>query len=52
MRTAVERAALDAGTGLLPGGELLHAGHLVDGVHPGDAGHALLAKAVAATSAP
>ncbi|MEU5958377.1 GDSL-type esterase/lipase family protein [Streptomyces sp. NPDC047525] len=52
LRTAVERAALDAGTDLLPGGELLDAGHLVDGVHPGDEGHALLAKAVAATNAP
>ncbi|GAA1883220.1 hypothetical protein GCM10009837_00910 [Streptomyces durmitorensis] len=52
LRTAVERAALDAGTDLLPGGELLDAGHLVDGVHPGDEGHALLAKAVAAAQAP
>ncbi|MGW7088094.1 GDSL-type esterase/lipase family protein [Streptomyces sp. NPDC054871] len=47
LRTAVERAALDAGTELLPGGGLLDAGHLVDGVHPGDAGHAVLAEAVA-----
>ncbi|MFE6161068.1 GDSL-type esterase/lipase family protein [Streptomyces sp. NPDC056486] len=46
LRTAVERAALDAGVDLLPGRELLHAGHLVDGVHPGDEGHELLAKAV------
>lgn len=47
LRTAVERAALDAGADLLPGGGLLDAGHLVDGVHPGDAGHGVLAKAVA-----
>ncbi|MGW0906663.1 GDSL-type esterase/lipase family protein [Streptomyces sp. NPDC002853] len=47
LRTAMERAALDAGAGLLPGGGLLDAGHLVDGVHPGDAGHAILADAVA-----
>lgn len=47
LRTAVERAALDARTELLPGGELLDAGHLVDGVHPGDAGHRVLAEAVA-----
>ncbi|MWA09803.1 hypothetical protein E5671_11545 [Streptomyces sp. BA2] len=47
LRTAVERAALDAGTELLPGGGLLDAGHLVDGVHPGEAGHAVLAEAVA-----
>ncbi|MFC8129811.1 GDSL-type esterase/lipase family protein [Streptomyces sp. NPDC057302] len=46
LRNAVERAALDAKADLLPGGGLLHAGHLVDGVHPGDEGHALLAKAV------
>ncbi|MEV8319736.1 GDSL-type esterase/lipase family protein [Streptomyces sp. NPDC059900] len=47
LRTAVERAAVDAGADLLPGGGLLHAGHLVDGVHPGDAGHGILAEAVA-----
>ncbi|GGV60096.1 hypothetical protein GCM10010277_64170 [Streptomyces longisporoflavus] len=52
LRTAVERAALDAGADLLPGGGLLHTGHLVDGVHPGDEGHALLAKAVAGVIAP
>ncbi|MGW5863642.1 GDSL-type esterase/lipase family protein [Streptomyces sp. NPDC055239] len=46
LRSAVERAAVDAGAGLLPGSGLLHAGHLVDGVHPGDEGHELLAKAV------
>ncbi|MFF1380818.1 GDSL-type esterase/lipase family protein [Streptomyces sp. NPDC058308] len=47
LRAAVERAALDAGADLLPGGALLDAKHLVDGVHPGDAGHAVLAEAVA-----
>ncbi|MFD3574466.1 GDSL-type esterase/lipase family protein [Streptomyces sp. NPDC058644] len=47
LRTAVERAALDAGADVLPGGGLLEAGHLVDGVHPGDAGHGVLADAVA-----
>lgn len=47
LRTAMERAALDAGADLLPGGGLLDAGHLVDGVHPGDTGHAILAEAVA-----
>ncbi|MGW6271320.1 GDSL-type esterase/lipase family protein [Streptomyces sp. NPDC055060] len=52
LRTALERAALDAGVGLLPGGGLLDAEHLVDGVHPGDEGHALLARAVAAALAP
>ncbi|MEU6765955.1 GDSL-type esterase/lipase family protein [Streptomyces sp. NPDC046853] len=46
LRAAVERAAVDAGADLLPGGGLLHAGHLVDGVHPGDAGHGILAQAV------
>ncbi|MGW6059121.1 GDSL-type esterase/lipase family protein [Streptomyces sp. NPDC055189] len=46
LRTAVERAAMDAGADLLPGGGLLHAGQLVDGVHPGDAGHGVLAEAV------
>lgn len=54
LRAAVERAALDARAELLPGEGLLHAGHLVDGVHPGDEGHAVLAEAVAvaATRAP
>lgn len=47
LRTAMERAALDAGADLLPGGGLLDSGHLVDGVHPGDTGHAILAEAVA-----
>lgn len=47
LRSAMERAALEAGAALLPGGKLLDAGHLVDGIHPGDEGHGLLAKAVA-----
>ncbi|MEU6993478.1 GDSL-type esterase/lipase family protein [Streptomyces sp. NPDC046465] len=46
LRAAVERAALDAGSALLPGGGLLAPGLLVDGVHPGDAGHRALADAV------
>ncbi|MGW6027114.1 GDSL-type esterase/lipase family protein [Streptomyces sp. NPDC055099] len=46
LRTALERAALDAGVDLLPGGGLLDAKHLVDGVHPGDEGHRILAEAV------
>ncbi|MFK4070013.1 GDSL-type esterase/lipase family protein [Streptomyces sp. NPDC029674] len=50
LRTAMERAALDAGTELLPGGGLLDAGHLADGVHPGDAGHRVLAEAVTAAA--
>ncbi|MEU4998829.1 GDSL-type esterase/lipase family protein [Streptomyces sp. NPDC021622] len=48
LRSAVERAAGDAGAALLPGGGLLESRHLVDGVHPGDAGHCLLADAVTA----
>ncbi|MFJ9038372.1 GDSL-type esterase/lipase family protein [Streptomyces sp. NPDC102406] len=53
LRHAVERAARDAVDSgderlvLLPGGPLLGAEHLVDGVHPGDRGHLLLARAVA-----
>ncbi|MEU6393487.1 GDSL-type esterase/lipase family protein [Streptomyces sp. NPDC046939] len=54
VRDAIERAARDiaAESGdkdlyLLPGGALLTADHLVDGVHPGDRGHLLLARAVA-----
>ncbi|TGB14290.1 GDSL-type esterase/lipase family protein [Streptomyces sp. MZ04] len=47
LRAAVERAAEDAGAALLPGGGLLEPRHLVDGVHPGDAGHGVLADAVA-----
>ncbi|MBO1330942.1 GDSL-type esterase/lipase family protein [Streptomyces sp. VRA16 Mangrove soil] len=48
LRAAIERAALDAGGGvrLLRGGPLLGPGHLVDGVHPGDEGHARIAAAV------
>jgi len=41
---AVERAAHDVH--LLPGGRLLDAAHLVDGVRPGDQGHARLTEAV------
>ncbi|MFF4348517.1 GDSL-type esterase/lipase family protein [Streptomyces sp. NPDC001530] len=44
LREALERAAHDVP--LLPGAPLLDASHLVDGVHPGDAGHTLLAEAV------
>ncbi|WP_343244823.1 SGNH/GDSL hydrolase family protein [Streptomyces sp. SID14478] len=53
LRSAVERAAHDAVASgdrhlaLLPGGGLLGPEHLVDGVHPGDRGHLLLARAVA-----
>jgi lysophospholipase L1-like esterase len=44
LREAAERAAHDVRP--LPGGELLDVARLVDGVHPGDEGHALLAEAV------
>jgi lysophospholipase L1-like esterase len=44
LREAVEQAARDLP--VVPGGHLLEAAHLVDGVHPGDAGHARLAEAV------
>ncbi|MFI8791494.1 SGNH/GDSL hydrolase family protein [Streptomyces sp. NPDC055105] len=53
LRDAVERATRDTLRGgddrlsLLPGVGLLTPAHLVDGVHPGDEGHALLARAVA-----
>ncbi|MGW6144872.1 hypothetical protein [Streptomyces sp. NPDC055140] len=53
MRDAVERATRDTlrdGDGrlaLLPGIGLLTSAHLVDGVYPGDGGHALLARSVA-----
>ncbi|MCX5323391.1 SGNH/GDSL hydrolase family protein [Streptomyces sp. NBC_00120] len=53
LRDAVERATRDTLHGgddrlaLLPGVGLLTPAHLVDGVHPGDEGHALLARAVA-----
>ncbi|MFI0235555.1 SGNH/GDSL hydrolase family protein [Streptomyces sp. NPDC016845] len=53
VRDAVERAAHDAAESgdkrltVVSGGELLTAEHLVDGVHPGDRGHLLLARAVA-----
>ncbi|WP_338702319.1 SGNH/GDSL hydrolase family protein [Streptomyces sp. Q6] len=55
LRSAIEDAARaavrdgDKRLTLLPGGELLAPRHLVDGVHPGDEGHALLAHAVAET---
>lgn len=50
LRDAVERAARDTAdllTTVLPGGDLLTPDHLVDGVHPGDAGHVVIARAVA-----
>ncbi|MFC7307651.1 GDSL-type esterase/lipase family protein [Streptomyces monticola] len=47
LRSAVEEAARAEGVALLPGAELLRAEHLVDGVHPGDAGHARIATATA-----
>ncbi|WP_326708379.1 MULTISPECIES: SGNH/GDSL hydrolase family protein [unclassified Streptomyces] len=53
LRDAVERATRDTLRGgddrlsLLPGVGLLTPAQLVDGVHPGDEGHALLARAVA-----
>ncbi|WP_341483234.1 SGNH/GDSL hydrolase family protein [Streptomyces tubbatahanensis] len=52
LRTAMEeavRARIAAGDdrlALLPGAGLIGPGHLVDGVHPDDAGHALVASAV------
>jgi lysophospholipase L1-like esterase len=55
LRTAMEEAVRDliaAGDGrlsLLPGRDLLEPGHLADGLHPDDAGHARVAAAVAAT---
>ncbi|MFE5052360.1 hypothetical protein ACFRAI_39460 [Streptomyces sp. NPDC056637] len=53
LRDAVERATRDTLGGghdrlaPLPRAGLLTPSHLVDGVHPGDEGHALLARAVA-----
>ncbi|MFE3327114.1 GDSL-type esterase/lipase family protein [Streptomyces sp. NPDC059176] len=53
LRTAMEdavRGLVAAGDGrlaLLSGLDLLTAGHLADGLHPNDAGHALIAAAVA-----
>ncbi|MFE7775995.1 GDSL-type esterase/lipase family protein [Streptomyces sp. NPDC057445] len=53
LRTAMEAAARDlvaAGDkrlALLPGRGVLTADHLADGLHPNDAGHALIASAVA-----
>ncbi|WP_327357520.1 GDSL-type esterase/lipase family protein [Streptomyces sp. NBC_01304] len=51
LREAMERATNDARAAdkhlaLLPGGPLLGAEHLADGVHPDDAGHARMAAAV------
>jgi lysophospholipase L1-like esterase len=53
LRAAMEAAVRDAVSGgdgrltLLPGRELLGPEHLADGLHPNDAGHALIAAAVA-----
>jgi lysophospholipase L1-like esterase len=47
MEEAVE-ARLEAGDEhlvLVPGGDVLRAEHLADGIHPGDEGHELLAEA-------
>jgi lysophospholipase L1-like esterase len=58
LRTAIEAEVLrfasqhgDARLVLLPGLDLVSADQLVDGVHPGDAGHAAFAKGVAAVMA-
>ncbi|MGW7056864.1 GDSL-type esterase/lipase family protein [Streptomyces sp. NPDC054887] len=54
LRTALEEATRDLAAGgddrlaLLPGLDVLGAEHLADGLHPNDAGHALMAGAVAA----
>ncbi|ORT55180.1 hypothetical protein BKD26_33140 [Streptomyces sp. CB03238] len=54
LRTAMEEAARDliaagdARLSLLPGRDLLGPGHLADGLHPDDAGHARVAAAVVA----
>lgn len=53
LRAAYERAVLalaadDARITLVPGGDLVRAGQLADGIHPGDDGHAALAGAVGA----
>lgn len=50
LRAGIESAVTafgDPRVSLLPGAHLLDAADLVDGVHPGDAGHARLADAVA-----
>ncbi|MEV7419765.1 GDSL-type esterase/lipase family protein [Streptomyces sp. NPDC089919] len=55
LRAAMERAvrerilAGDRRLALLPGRDLLTPAHLADGLHPNDAGHALLGTAVATT---
>lgn len=55
LRAAMEEAVRDGVAAgderllLLPGRDLLRAEHLVDGLHPGDSGHALIAEAVTAT---
>ncbi|MFG2943464.1 SGNH/GDSL hydrolase family protein [Streptomyces sp. NPDC048282] len=49
METAVRRFAeesWDHRVALVPGRDLVAAGHLVDGVHPGDEGHRVLAEGV------
>ncbi|OKJ96784.1 GDSL family lipase [Streptomyces sp. CB03234] len=57
LRTAMEEAARDliaagdARLSLLPGRDLLGPGHLADGLHPDDAGHARVAAAVVAAVA-
>ena len=47
MEEAVQEriAAGDRQLSLVPGGDLLTAAHLPDGIHPGDEGHELLAAA-------
>ncbi|MFF0451217.1 GDSL-type esterase/lipase family protein [Streptomyces sp. NPDC004609] len=57
LRTALERAvratmADDRWLALLPGRDVLGPGHLADGLHPDDAGHAALAAAVTSALAP
>ncbi|WP_329032287.1 GDSL-type esterase/lipase family protein [Streptomyces sp. NBC_01725] len=58
LRTAMEEAVRDSVAAgddrllLLPGRDLLRAEHLVDGLHPDDSGHVLMAEAVTAALRP
>jgi hypothetical protein len=49
LRSALECAAEACDVRLVAGRDLVSASHLTDGIHPGDEGHAMLAKALGPT---
>ncbi|MBV8161146.1 MAG: GDSL family lipase [Acidimicrobiia bacterium] len=51
LRAAMEAAAAQRDVVLIPGGDLIGADHLADGIHPDDEGHRILAEVIGAAVA-